>query len=1203
MYNGTPQAELFIGLSALETDTVPVQWFTGDVPATGLLTAQCLLFSDSVPSNDSLSVPLTILPAAMRGLYSIGEGRDYPNFNSAVNDLISRGISGGVIFDVFGGEFSEPVLVGAIDGSSAFDSVVFRRAPSQSTPVLFSTSDTGPATLVYSGCSYVTFRGIDLSAVAPNVNACLFTQGASHNALASCTVSSSSLQQVSACGIGSTGGGNSFNRIDSVRIGHGYYGIRLQGTSARPDVGNSVASCTILSSRVGLRTDWQNQCELLGNTVNTGYEDAVAPCCGISLGSQGIGTTVTVARNNITGARGFSTFTAIECEAELGAVEIRNNFVSDFSISGTGAVYGIYLSSGYPEIRFNSLSLNDIDGSGTVTGIAITGSTVIADLFNNVIANAENQNVSCAIQWQSGSLRSDYNAISMPDSNPNFHFGLSPSGPPSPEWDAWRAATWLDSHSVVGEPGFVSQRDLHIRPNSTLLAHAGIMQDGVTADFDGDARTDPPDIGADEYSWSVVAADYAVEWISPPAATYRSDSLFAIRALVTNLGSVDQSNGSVFLRFNHGLCDSVRVDLTAGEADTVTFYWQTPDTTLLTGELTVNCVLPGDQVPGDDSIFVQASVVGAPMHGTYSIRGAAPSFPDFTSAATSLELRGVNGRVVMMVSPGIYQESVTLHAVAGSGESNGISFTTQSGGATLTSPVGNAVLTLRGADFVTFETIDIVATGSCAYGVILAAGSNSNCFSDCRIRGADSSRANTYGVLVQTDSNNTNLFKGVIVSGAYTGIAFGESPAPTIQCTGNQVFACTILHARYSLHVDNQINCLIFGNDIQPGAPTTLAAPCYGVYITSLGAGGSVTVSGNRIHHFADHSDLSLNRAVGIYCAAAHGGTVTACNNFIYDFDEVLRLKRDAIYLSAGANYIWNNSILLGNSQNTTENCGIYISTGGEHSILNNILMSEDSATVSYGILQNGGGGFVSDYNDIFGLHPQFHIGKVRAAEFAGFTKWQDSGYDLHGLSADPKFVARSDLHVQVSSAVVDGRGLWLDSVLTDIDGDTRGQSPDIGADEYTVNITPPAVTDLTITATDSVVVLCWSSAPGATAYHIYAGSAADLYPDPSFYVATVSTNSYTDSAAPDLPRRYYLIIAEVGAPAGRRDRKAPQHDEFTVRSAQITGELTGRLSLPGSLDTCNDEQWRRICFVRPQNRLLSAPWVCIFHCLMQPMA
>jgi hypothetical protein len=71
--------------------------------------------------------------------------------------------------------------------------------------------------------------------------------------------------------------------------------------------------------------------------------------------------------------------------------------------------------------------------------------------------------------------------------------------------EAWRARSGQDAHSASANPryknpaGDANTVDLHILNTSPCIG-AGIAIPGITVDFDGDPRANPPAIGADEPS-------------------------------------------------------------------------------------------------------------------------------------------------------------------------------------------------------------------------------------------------------------------------------------------------------------------------------------------------------------------------------------------------------------------------------------------------------------------------------------------------------------------------------------------------------------------------------------------------------------------------------------------------------------------------------------------------------------------------------
>jgi hypothetical protein len=321
------------------------------------------------------------------------------------------------------------------------------------------------------------------------------------------------------------------------------------------------------------------------------------------------------------------------------------------------------------------------------------------------------------------------------------------------------------------------------------------------------------------------------------------------------------------------------------------------------------------------------------------------------------------------------------------------------------------------------------------------------------------------------------------------------------------------------------VNCLISQNEIVPGSPSTLSAVCYGVYVTHLSDGGSVEVSGNRIHGFADASGSVSNRAVGVYCAPATGGTVTAFNNFIYDYSAVQSLKVSGIYLSVGTNLIYHNSILIDDCPTTNEIAGILVFAGNTNEIRNNIIVSQEADAVSFGIYSIGGSIGISDYNDFYGASSQFRVGKAGTTEYTDVAAWRATGFDSNSVSIDPLFTSNSDLHLGTFNPAFDNLGDGSVPVMVDIDSEARNNPPDIGADEFTYILTPDPPQELTVSIAADSIYLHWLPCEGAQHYLIYGGYNLNLVPDSLGLIGT-TVDTFFVQPVPAAELKFYIVRA-----------------------------------------------------------------------------
>ena len=90
-------------------------------------------------------------------------------------------------------------------------------------------------------------------------------------------------------------------------------------------------------------------------------------------------------------------------------------------------------------------------------------------------------------------------------------------GADQPDLNAWRTVSLHDSNSVSVDPLFFSLNDLH--PANSALNDIGIYLPQVPEDFDGNPRTNPPDIGAFEFGNDPVVATMDASGIGGTAAT------------------------------------------------------------------------------------------------------------------------------------------------------------------------------------------------------------------------------------------------------------------------------------------------------------------------------------------------------------------------------------------------------------------------------------------------------------------------------------------------------------------------------------------------------------------------------------------------------------------------------------------------------------------------------------------------------------
>jgi len=1124
-FNGEWQDEVTVSLAPLDCDTVSLAWFTPAAPDTGILEVRCFLAGDARPLNDSLCAVIAVVSSPLEGSYTIGGAdADYSTFAAAAAALQIRGVSAPVTFRVRTGVYGEQVTLPLVSGAAA--SCPIRFLPEDSAAGVQIISAQIPATVVFNEARHVTLEGFSIQTISPNVTGVLLSSNSDSNTIARCSLSGAWLDASTACAIRIFGGGNHGNRVARTTMSGFYYGIRAEGTTSVPDTGTIIETCAILSSRTAIRTAYEHDAVIRGNRIQTGFPGANGTCYGIYLGAGGANQSVTVEGNAVFDGRGAAACIGIYSLCGGGLAVLRNNMIGGWSVTGGDPVYGILVGNGTADVFFNSVWMNDMPGGGAVIGIADTGATTAMNLRNNVVQISEAQNPAWCL-WHSGlTLVSDYNAFHPAASNLQLRHGRWHSS------DAYSLADWqslslMDANSVGGDPGFRDSLDLHVRIQSALLDGRGIVAASVTEDFDGDARENPPDIGADEYHYSPTAVDCGVAWAAIPEPQYAARTTYPIAIRLVNYGAYPVDSLRVSLCFDSVVRADTILSLASGATDTIALLWRTPDVELQSGLLIARCIADDDVTPQNDSVTAEIRVAGMPLSGSFVV-GQNPEqlsprqFASLAEALDHLHYRGIQSPVTFEFESGEHAGPLRLTEIPGASEQNSI--TLKGRGAELNPPTiscasGSADVELQGADFVTFENLRFRATGNCTTAVTLRDGACRNRFLDCDIVGSDSSNLHATAIRIASDGCDENLLENLTVGGAFYGIMLADG-------NGNVVRGCRIRHARYGIHVARQSECLIVGNDVQPGSLSSVAAACYGIYVTGLGMGGSVTIRNNVIHDFADGSGSVSNRAVGVFAAPTVGASALIYNNFIYGFAAVGNLRVNPFYLSSGDVSVLHNSVRMDHAASGAEAAAVYISTGTGHVLKNNIFVSQVESQVSYGVLQAAGSGLICDGNDIFGTSPQFVVGRIAGVSYPTLAAWQAAGFDSAGLFADPVFRSPSDLHIRETASAVDGRGVVCELVTTDIDGDPRESPPDIGADEYTWQPAASPVQNLTIRGSETEVALTWSRAPGAASYHVYAGTVPDFPVDVTSRIATVTdTTLLIGNIEPEI--RFFIVTAD----------------------------------------------------------------------------
>ncbi|PLW92266.1 MAG: hypothetical protein C0592_11670, partial [Marinilabiliales bacterium] len=1014
-------------------------------PGTVYSSGSCLTFVWTTDGNQDgdpgweATISCTCTP--LNGTYTIGGASpDYATFTDAVNALISCGVSGPVIFDVADGVYVEQINIPSISGASGTNTITFRSASANNSLVTLSnpssTSSTDNYTLQFSDADFFIFNQITIERTGTETygTAVSFINGASYNQVLNCRVIASSSTSTSNSAIYSTGTGQNSNYIANNDIQNGYYGIYWYGNSSTLGTDNIFYYNRITDFYYyGIYTYYQDNIIFRENTI-TNTSSASSTVYG--LRAAYCDNDLEITKNNISLSNASTTHYGLYiyyCDGTSSNTGlIANNFISEDNSTSTS--YGLYLSgSYYQNIYNNSINMNGTFSSSRCIYVSSGGN---CELINNILSNTGG-GYSVYFSSTTAVTTSDFNDLYTTGSALGYYSG------DQADLAAWQAASGDDANSISADAEFLSITNLHT--NSTNVSNLGTALGLITDDIDGEARNNPPDIGADEFDPS--NNDAGVSAIVNPV-TPAIIGINNIDVSVTNFGIQNLTSATVNWTVDGvpGLPYNWTGNLSTGNTDspvTIGTYNLTGGTHTIRAWTTNPNGVADEYNPNDTTeITVLACNV---MNGTYTIGGGAPDYATFQDAINAMTNCGINGPVIFNVRTGTYTEQLAIPPIPGASATNTITFQSETGVNTdvvldypsQSSSTDNFCVQLNDADYFTFSKITISRSGSFTYARVVEFVNNAdnNSIENCRIISTNGTSTFASGIYSSITRDNNNTIVNNTISGGYYGIYWDGST--TLLEEGNLIIDNTITEFYYyGIYIQYQDGVIIEGNTIRNRSGVSTS---YGIYPRYCDNDFEITK--NDIHLYASSSNYCLYL---YYCDGTNPNPGLVANNFITQSTGTSTTYGIYSYYTNYTNYYNNNINITGTNSSAR---AAYLYYGGNLEFVNNIVVNTGGGMCVYAT--PGTNLTDIDYNDYYWTGPDLGYYSTNQANLAA---WQGAtGDDANSINADPLYYTLSDLHV--SAPALDGTGQNHTEVTDDIDDEVRNNPPDIGADEF---VLPP---------------------------------------------------------------------------------------------------------------------------------------------------
>ena len=420
------------------------------------------------------------------------------------------------------------------------------------------------------------------------------------------------------------------------------------------------------------------------------------------------------------------------------------------------------------------------------------------------------------------------------------------------------------------------------------------------------------------------------------------------------------------------------------------------------------------------------SFANASLSGEYTIDATKATkktnFKTIADAAKAIKFEGLDGNVVFKVMDAELYGPLVFEGV-NPDEVAQISFESAGSKKVKVSSEGLGLL-VTNSNMISFTNFDFESTSARMSNVIQIVNSDGIAVIGSNVSTKDLSNKDQYLVSIDNTSSNNTLSKNTLIG--YKGISI------TKMSNDNVIESNYIYFDHTGLSILSAQNATVFGNTLKGNLGVAHTA------IKIDGFVGEMEIASNSISnvHLGISQELTWRPSTHKLSGKIVNNVITCEETAVYLTNNIENLKIDFNSFSSK-----NSNVLFINQEvkNTISNIELYGNNIISHNGLEIIHFSNENFVTAM------------DYNNIYSHNKEFKI-VLGKNVFTDHAEYKTTFNAAHSISADPKYVEVGNakyLVAEDSPCINAGPNAINIGVVTDYDGDLRGEVTEIGADEF----------------------------------------------------------------------------------------------------------------------------------------------------------